>query len=109
MTGQPASWKNSLEDPPADGRTFVDGWIWPHVVTAWHVAKLMAQHGSGLMTVLVEQDNGGFHGAFYFDMMETLLKRLVFGLAHDVGKSGITAVAVAPGSCAPRPPSMAMR
>jgi hypothetical protein len=46
---------------------------------------------------LVEQDNVGYHGAFYFDMMETLLKRLVLGLANDLGKSGITAVAVAPG------------
>lgn len=46
---------------------------------------------------LVEQDNVGYHGAFYFDMMETLLKRLVLGLANDLGKAGVTAVAVAPG------------
>jgi hypothetical protein len=46
---------------------------------------------------LVEQDDVGFHGAFYFDMMETLLKRLTFGLANDLGKSGLTALAVAPG------------
>jgi hypothetical protein len=46
---------------------------------------------------LVEQDNVGYHGAFYFDMMETLLKRLIFGLANDLGKFGVTAVAVAPG------------
>jgi NAD(P)-dependent dehydrogenase (short-subunit alcohol dehydrogenase family) len=30
-------------------------------------------------------------------MMETLLKRLVLGLANDLGKAGVTAVAVAPG------------
>lgn len=77
MTGQPASWKNFLEETPAQGRTFVEGWIWPHVVTAWHGAKLMAQQGAGLIVELVEQDNVGYHGAFYFDMMETLLKRLV--------------------------------
>lgn len=97
MTGQPASWKNFLEETPAEGKTFVDGWIWPHVVTAWHGAKLMAQQGAGLIVELVEQDNVGYHGAFYFDMMEALLKRLVLGLANDLGKSGITAVAVAPG------------
>lgn len=97
MTGQPASWKNFIEEAPAEGRTFVEGWIWPHVMTAWHGAKLMLQHRTGLMVELVEQDNIGYHGAFYFDMMETLLKRLVLGLATDLGKSGITAVAVAPG------------
>jgi len=97
MTGQPASWKKFLEETPAEGKTFVEGWIWPHVVTAWHGAKLMAQQGAGLIVELVEQDNVGYHGAFYFDMMETLLKRIVLGLANDLGMSGITAVAVAPG------------
>jgi NAD(P)-dependent dehydrogenase (short-subunit alcohol dehydrogenase family) len=97
MTGQAASWKNFLEETPDEGRAFVDGWIWPHVVTAWHGAKLMARHRTGLIVELVEQDNVGYHGAFYFDLMETLLKRLVLGLANDLGKSGITAVAVAPG------------
>jgi NAD(P)-dependent dehydrogenase (short-subunit alcohol dehydrogenase family) len=97
MTGQPASWTPFLDETPAAGRTFVDGWIWPHIVTAWHGARLMAQHRSGLIVELVEQDNVGYHGAFYFDMMETLLKRLVFGLANELGQSGLTAVAVAPG------------
>ena len=97
MTGQPASWKSFLEETPAEGRTFVDGWIWPHVMTAWHGANLMVQQRAGLIVELVEQDNIGYHGAFYFDLMETLLKRLVFGLANDLGKSGLTAVAVAPG------------
>lgn len=97
MTGQAASWKSFLEETPAEGKTFVDGWIWPHVVTAWHGAKLMGRHRAGLIVELVEQDNIGYHGAFYFDLMETLLKRLVLGLANDLGKSGITTVAVAPG------------
>jgi NAD(P)-dependent dehydrogenase (short-subunit alcohol dehydrogenase family) len=97
MTGQPASWKSFLDETPAAGRAFVEGWIWPHLVTALHGTKLMVPLQSGLIVELVEQDNVGYHGAFYFDMMETLLKRLVFGLANDVGKSGVTAVAVAPG------------
>ena len=66
-------------------------------MTAWHGANLMAQQRAGLIVELVEQDNVGYHGAFYFDLMETLLKRLVLGLAHDLGKSGLTAVAIAPG------------
>jgi NAD(P)-dependent dehydrogenase (short-subunit alcohol dehydrogenase family) len=96
-TGSPASWKTFLDEAPADGRLFVDGWIWPHLTTAWHAARLMAKHRSGLVVELVEQDNVGYHGAFYFDMMETMLKRLIFALANDLGKSGIAAVAVAPG------------
>lgn len=96
-TGQPASWEGFLREAPADGKAFVDSWTWPHVVTAWHGAQLMARRRAGLIVVLVEGDTVTYHGAFHFDLMETLLKRLVFGLAHDLGKSGITAVAVAPG------------
>ena len=97
ITGQPASWKNFLDEKPAQGRAFVEGWIWPHVLTAWHAAKIMAKRRSGLIVELVEQHNVGYHGAFYFDVMETLLKRLIFGLAHDLGTHGISAVAIGPG------------
>jgi NAD(P)-dependent dehydrogenase (short-subunit alcohol dehydrogenase family) len=97
MTGQPASWKKFTDETPADGRAFVESWIWPHVMTAWYGSALMLKQGTGLIVELVEQHNVGYHGAFYFDMMETLLKRLVFGLANDLGKAGISAVAVAPG------------
>jgi NAD(P)-dependent dehydrogenase (short-subunit alcohol dehydrogenase family) len=97
MTGQPASWTTFLDENPTAGRAFVESWFWPHIVTAWHAAKLMVTHRSGLIVELVEQDNVAYHGAFYFDVMETLLKRLVFGLANDLATHGITAVAVAPG------------
>jgi NAD(P)-dependent dehydrogenase (short-subunit alcohol dehydrogenase family) len=97
MTGQQASWKAFLDDSPGTGRAFVESWIWPHIVTAWYASKLMATHQSALIVELVEQDNVGFHGAFYFDIMETLLKRLVFALANELGKHGMTAVAVGPG------------
>jgi NAD(P)-dependent dehydrogenase (short-subunit alcohol dehydrogenase family) len=81
MTGQPASWKSFLDDTPDAGRMFVETWIWPHIVTAWHAAKLMVD---------------------YFDVMQTLLKRFIFGLANDLGPAGITAVAVARASCEQR-------
>lgn len=97
MTGQPASWKPFLDETPTEGKAFVDGWMWPHLMTAWHAAKLMVKGKSGLIVNLVEQNDVGYHGAFHFDLMETLLKRLVFGIANDLGKSGVTAIAVAPG------------
>src|SRR4051812_16796998 len=90
MTGQPASWKSFADESPEAGRQFVDSWFWPHVVSAWHAARLMVEARSGLIVDLVEQENAGYHGAFYFDVMETLLKRLVFGLANDLGKHGVT-------------------
>lgn len=97
FTGTATNWKPFLDETPADGRAYIDSWFWPRVVTAWHAAPLMAGHQSGLIVELVEQDNIGYHGAFYFDVMETLLKRMIFGLAHDLDPKGIAAVAVGPG------------
>ena len=97
FTGPPATWAHFLKEAPADGRAFVETWFWPRIVTAWHAAPIMAKQKSGLIVELVEQDNVGYHGAFYFDVMETLLKRLIYGLAHNLEASGIAAVAVAPG------------
>ena len=98
LTGQVVSWKGFLDDTPSVGREFVDSWVWSHVTTAWHAAKLMSAGSGGLLIELVEQGNEiGYHGGFYFDFMETLLKRLTFALAHDLGTRGITAVAVQPG------------
>jgi NAD(P)-dependent dehydrogenase (short-subunit alcohol dehydrogenase family) len=97
ITGQPASWKPFLDESPRDGRAFVDGWVWPHVTTAWHAAKIMVRRRSGLIVELIEQDGIAYHGAFSFDLMETLLKRLIFGLANDLGRHGVSAVALGPG------------
>ena len=97
ITGQPASWKNFLDESPGDGRAHVESWIWPHVTTAWHAAKLMVKRRSGLIVELIEQEGIGFHGAFAFDLMETLLKRLIFGLANELGGRGVSAVAIGPG------------
>jgi NAD(P)-dependent dehydrogenase (short-subunit alcohol dehydrogenase family) len=97
LTGQPHSWKSFLDDPPNDGQAYVDGWIRPHVITAWHAAKLMVKRKSGLIVDLVEGSTLGYHGSFYFDVMETLLKRLTFGLANDLGKHGVTSLSIGPG------------
>ena len=97
ITGDPASWKGFLEETPGDGRRFLDTWVWPHISTSWHAAQIMSTHQSGLLVELVEQDGIDYHGAFYFDLMEILLKRHIFALAHNLGQRGVTAVAVEPG------------
>jgi len=97
FTGPPASWQSFLNEAPVEGRRFVESWFWPRVMNVWHAAPLMSTRKSGLIVELVEQDSVGYHGAFYFDIMETLLKRLIFALAHDLEPNGIAAVAVAPG------------
>jgi hypothetical protein len=44
-----------LEAAARCGRALVDSWIWPHIVTAWHAAPIMAKQKSGLIVEVVEQ------------------------------------------------------
>jgi NAD(P)-dependent dehydrogenase (short-subunit alcohol dehydrogenase family) len=98
LTGQPvASWKHFWQLPLEEGRAFVNGWVWPHVVTCWHAAPLMVKRKSGLMVEIIEQDGIGYHGQFFFDLMEISLKRLSYGLAQELAPRGVTALSITPG------------
>jgi NAD(P)-dependent dehydrogenase (short-subunit alcohol dehydrogenase family) len=70
LTGRPvASWSAFWKQPLDGGRALVDSWIWPHIVTAWHAAPLMAKQRSGLIVEVVEQPGIQYHGQFFFDLM----------------------------------------
>ena len=98
ITGQPvAKWVPLWEQPVAEGRAMVDGWIWPHITTCRHALPLMVAGKSGLVVEIVEQDEIGYHGAFYFDLFETVLKRLAYVVAEEGAAHGISAVAITPG------------
>jgi NAD(P)-dependent dehydrogenase (short-subunit alcohol dehydrogenase family) len=98
LTGAPvASWKSFWQLPLDDGRAFVNGWLWPHIVTCWHAAPLMVRRKSGLMVEIIEQDAIGYHGQLFFDVMEISLKRLSHGMAEELAPHGVTALALAPG------------
>lgn len=98
LTGKPvASWKSFWNLPLDESRRFVEGWLWPHVVTCWHAAPLMVARKSGLMVEIIEQEGIGYHGQFFFDLMEISLKRLSYGMAHDLAPKGVAALAITPG------------
>ena len=97
FTGPATTWRDFLNEPLDEGRRYVEEWFWPRVTTARYAAPLMAEGKSGLIVELIEGTAVGYHGAFYFDITQTLLKRLVLALAHDLEPSGIAAVAIGPG------------
>jgi NAD(P)-dependent dehydrogenase (short-subunit alcohol dehydrogenase family) len=92
-----ASWKSFWKLPLEEGRAFVNGWIWPHIATCWHAAPMMVKRKSGLMVEIIEQDGIGYHGQFFFDLMEISLKRLSYGMAQELASRGVTALAITPG------------
>jgi NAD(P)-dependent dehydrogenase (short-subunit alcohol dehydrogenase family) len=98
LTGPPvASWSAFWKLPLDDGRRMVERWVWPHVTNCWHAAPLMVKGKSGLMVEIVEQDTIGYHGQFFFDMFEIMLKRLAFSLGEELAPHGVAAVAITPG------------
>ena len=98
LTGRPvASWSSFWKQPLDEGRALVDSWIWPHVATSWHAAPLMVKQTSGLIVEVVEQPGIGYHGTFFFDLMETALKRFAYGLAVELAPHKVAALAVTPG------------
>jgi NAD(P)-dependent dehydrogenase (short-subunit alcohol dehydrogenase family) len=88
-----AFWKQDV----AQGREQVEGWIWPHVLTARHAVPLMVAGKSGLVVEVIEQEGIGYHGQVWFDFFEIMLKRLAFAVATEGADHGITAFAVTPG------------
>lgn len=98
LTGKPVTaWKAFWKLDVSTGRAQFDGWVWPHVVTCRHALPLMVERKSGLLVEIVEQHEIGYHGQFYFDLFETVLKRLMYTLAEELAPHGVTALAITPG------------
>lgn len=86
-------WKQSFET----GRAFVEAWLWPHLATAHHAAKLMEKHGSGLIVEITDGDTIGYRGPLFYDLLRTSLVRLASGLAEELAARGVTALSITPG------------
>jgi NAD(P)-dependent dehydrogenase (short-subunit alcohol dehydrogenase family) len=98
LTGLPVkSWSPFWKQSLADGRAMLDNWIWPHVITCRYAVPLMLKAKAGLIVEIVEQTSIGYHGQFFFDLVETALKRLAYALAEELAPYGVTALAITPG------------
>jgi NAD(P)-dependent dehydrogenase (short-subunit alcohol dehydrogenase family) len=98
LTGSPVkSWSPFWKQSFVDGRAMLDGWIWPHVVTCRYAVPLMLKVKAGLIVEIVEQETIGYHGQFFFDLVETSLKRIAYALAEELAPHRVTALAITPG------------
>lgn len=98
LTGSPVTeWSSFSKLSVEKGRAMVDGWLWPHVTTCRHAVPLMIKQRSGLLVEIIEQEAIGYHGQFYFDFFEILLKRLSYNLAEELAPHRVSALAISPG------------
>jgi NAD(P)-dependent dehydrogenase (short-subunit alcohol dehydrogenase family) len=91
------NWSPFWKQDVSAGRAQVEGWIWPHVLTARHALPLMIANESGLVIEIIEQEGIGYHGQIWFDFFEILLKRLAYAIAIEAADHGITALSLTPG------------
>jgi NAD(P)-dependent dehydrogenase (short-subunit alcohol dehydrogenase family) len=98
LTHSPVSdWDPFWKQDVGAGRAQVEGWIWPHILTARHALPLMIAGRPGLVVEIIEQEGIGYHGQFWFDLFETALKRLAYAIAVEGADRGVTAVSITPG------------
>jgi len=90
-------WRPFWKLDPEEGREQFEGWVWPHVTTARYALPLMVKGRSGLVVEIVEGEGIGYHGQAWFDLFETVLKRLAYAIAVEGADHGVTALAVTPG------------
>lgn len=73
-----------------------------HLVTARHAAPLLierakAGHGTPLLVEVTDGDTYQYRGQFAYDLVKTSVIRMAFGMAHELKRHGVAAVAVTPG------------
>jgi NAD(P)-dependent dehydrogenase (short-subunit alcohol dehydrogenase family) len=86
-------WKQSFDT----GRAFIEAWLWPHLATAHHAARLMEKQGSGLIVEITDGYTVGYRGPLFYDLLRTSLVRLASGLAEELAPRGVTALSITPG------------
>lgn len=68
-----------------------------HIITAWHVAPLMARNRRGLIVEVTDGDPSIFHDHLYYDLVKKSAMRLAVALHEELGPYGVTGVALSPG------------
>ncbi|MFD2368631.1 SDR family NAD(P)-dependent oxidoreductase [Brevibacillus sp. GCM10020057] len=76
--------------------TFQSG-IRAQIATSHYAIPLMLEADFGLIVHTTFWDQNKYLGTFYYDLAKNAINRTVFGFAHDLKNTNITALAVSPG------------
>ena len=78
-------------------REYVDQTILSHVLTNRHCAPLMVEADRGLIVEVIDGHFAGYRGHVLYDHTKAGLARLAYGMAAELARTGITALALSPG------------
>ncbi len=86
-------WQHSL----SNGLTMLERAVHSHIITSHFGAPLLIETGGGLIVEITDGDNYGYRGNLFYDLVKTSVIRLAFGMARELRKTGVAAIAVTPG------------
>jgi NAD(P)-dependent dehydrogenase (short-subunit alcohol dehydrogenase family) len=81
----------------ANVRSTLDQTVVSHLITNRHLAPLMVEAGRGLIIEVIDGHFAGYRGHILYDLIKASLARLAYGMAMELAKTGVTALALSPG------------
>lgn len=94
--GQPL-WEQSLEKGLRLMRLALD----THLITSHFALPLLLAHPGGLVVEMTdgtaEYNNSHYRLSIFYDLVKTAVTRMAWGLSHEIGPLGATAVSMTPG------------
>jgi NAD(P)-dependent dehydrogenase (short-subunit alcohol dehydrogenase family) len=78
-------------------RAYVDQTLVSHLITSRHLAPLMVEANRGLIVEVIDGHFAGYRGHILYDLVKAALARLAYGMAMELARTGVTALALSPG------------
>lgn len=76
---------------------YLDQTLVSHIITARCLAPLMVEADRGLIVEVIDGHDPGYRGHILYDLTKASLARLAYGMAMELARTGVTALAVSPG------------
>jgi NAD(P)-dependent dehydrogenase (short-subunit alcohol dehydrogenase family) len=68
-----------------------------HIITSRHGTPLLLETGGGLIVEVTDGNSFGYRGNLFYDLVKSSVIRLAFGMAYELRRRNVTAVAITPG------------
>jgi len=68
-----------------------------HIITSRYGAPLLLESGGGLIVEVTDGNSFGYRGNLFYDLVKSSVIRLAFGMAYELRRRNVTAVAITPG------------
>jgi len=76
---------------------YLDQTLVSHVITNRRLAPLMVEAGRGLIVEMIDGHFDGYRGHILYDLVKAALARLAYGMAMELVRTDVTALALSPG------------